>query len=792
MINRIELLAPAGTFESLVAAVQNGADAVYIGGSQFGARAFAGNFSNEELIRAVEYAHIRDAKIYVAVNTLIEDKDFDECIAFIDFLYRHDVDAVILQDVGLASYVHRHYPDLEIHASTQMSIANSEDALFYKSLGFSRIVVARENTAEEIRRMQEKTGLEIEAFVHGALCVSYSGKCLFSFANGGRSSNQGACAQPCRKKYHFDNGISLPASHFLSTKDLCTIKDLKQIIENGVYSLKIEGRMKRPEYVATVVRSYRQAIDALMNNKEIDLARLEQDMASIFNREFTRGLILGDLPKNLVNNKTPNNIGVPIGKITKIDSKNKKLDILLEQEVSKGDGLSLGEHIGRIFVGKNQVEKAYKNQTITIDFIGRAKVGDVVRKTSDKNLLQIASDSIRAENIKTALFAKVSVRRDDFPRIEVWDNRNNHILYVEESEKAQDALTKSLSEEEIIAQLNKTESEPYRFVNFDIQMDDGIFLKKSTLNSLRRNALLLINEKRKKLYIRNISEERNINAFSDLDSKSETIDIKNKNGISNRRKAENNQLQHFPTKNLRAEMFHIRCRNREQIRACQEMGIQLVYTDSIELYLYAEELSLDAFYMTPIMLKDSQIDELMHIIEKYRPNLLTTSLGFAKKVADFYKAHSIGRKIHLDYYFNAYNSYTFAQIESLGFIDTATISLEHPFMQKYSEDVIPNWVEYPLYIHPALMVTEYCPYKKKTMCPSCQVDGAKLLSDDGNVKITIARDMFCRMQLMGEQALDFSSTLSRAKDYALTKYRIDLLHEDKKQTKQLIAGYLGK
>ncbi len=791
MINRIELLAPAGTFESLVAAVQNGADAVYIGGSQFGARAFAGNFSNEEIIRAVEYAHIRDVKIYVAVNTLIEDKDFDDCIAFIDFLYRQDVDAVILQDVGLASYVHRHYPDLEIHASTQMSIANSEDALFYKSLGFSRIVVARENTAEEIRRMQEKTGLEIEAFVHGALCVSYSGKCLFSFANGGRSSNQGACAQPCRKKYHFDKG-GLPVSHFLSTKDLCTIKDLKQIIENGVYSLKIEGRMKRPEYVATVVRSYRQAIDALMNNKAIDLARLERDMASIFNREFTRGFILGDLPKNLVNNKTPNNIGVPIGKITNIDSKNKKLDILLEQEVSKGDGLSLGEHIGRIFVGKNQVEKAYKNQTITIDFIGRAKVGDVVRKTSDKNLLQMASDSIRAENIKTALFAKVSVRRDDFPRIEVWDNRNNHILYVEESEKAQDALTKSLSDEEITTQLSKTESEPYRFVNFDIQMDDGIFLKKSTLNSLRRNALLLINEKRKKLYIRNISEERNTNAFSALDAKSETIDIPNKNENSNEQKAENNQSQHFPTKNLSVEMFHIRCRNQEQIRACQEMGIRHVYTDSIELYLYAEELSLDAFYMTPIMLKDSQIDELMHIIEEYRPNLLTTSLGFAKKVAVFYKAHSIERKIHLDYYFNAYNSYTFAQIESLGFIDTATISLEHPFMQKYSEDVIPNWAEYPLYIHPALMVTEYCPYKKKTICPSCQVDGAKLLSDDGNVKITIARDMFCRMQLMGEQALDFSSTLSRAKDYALTKYRIDLLHEDKKQTKQLIAGYLGK
>lgn len=417
-MSNVELLAPAGTFEAFVAAVQNGANAVYIGGERFGARAFAANFSDEEIIKAVKYAHIRDVRVYVTVNTLIKDDDFADCMDYIDFLYRNDVDSVILQDIGLASEIHSRYPDFELHASTQMSVSNLQDALFCKSMGFSRVVLARENTAEEVKYIRDHTGLEIESFVHGALCVSYSGKCLFSYVNGGRSGNQGACAQPCRKKYYFESAYHKKSfDHFLSTKDLCTVKDLKHIMENGTYSLKIEGRMKRPEYVATVVKGYRRAIDAILSNQDTDLDSLEQEMMTIFNREFTRGLILNDPPQNIGNSSTPNNIGIALGKVTQVLPKKKRIEISLDIPLNKGDGLSLGEHVGRILLGDRVVESAHAGQRVMLDYLGKARVGDIIRKTSDRSLLENAKQSYGRESVKIPLYAKIILSRANNPEI---------------------------------------------------------------------------------------------------------------------------------------------------------------------------------------------------------------------------------------------------------------------------------------------------------------------------------------------------------------------------------------
>lgn len=765
-MRRVELLAPAGTFDALVAAVQNGADAVYIGGSRFGARAFAGNFSDDEIVQAVRYAHIRDVKVYVTVNTLIRDADFEECIAFIDFLYRHDVDAIILQDVGLASYVHRYYPDFEIHASTQMSIANTEEARYYQSLGFSRVVVARENSIDEIRRIYDQTGLEIEAFVHGALCVSYSGKCLFSYVNGGRSSNQGACAQPCRKKYTLEQDPAfISPTHFLSTKDLCSIHDLEKIVSSGVYSLKIEGRMKRPEYVATVVRNYRKALDALSDNQTVDLEALEWEMKSVFNREFTKGLLLSTHPKELVNKETPHNIGVAIGKVTRVDTRNKKLDLLLSQRVNKGDGLSLGEHIGRMFVGNRLVESADAKETITIDFVGKATVGETVRKTSDKQLIKRATDSLKQESVKADIFAKVTIHRDEKPCIEAWDNRGNRAMHSED-ELTQLAMTKSVTKEELLAQLMKTEGEPFHFVSVDIDLEEGLFIKKSTLNALRRNILNKMADKRAILYPKRKPKESSF--------------VECTNEISERIEA------------LSPSMLSVKCTGKDQIDACYELQVGHVYTPHVEDYLYATGLGMEAFLMTPVMLKDHQLDPLKEWIEDHQPNVLTTGLGFAHWVNRLYQEKNIKRKIRLDYYFNAYNLYTFSLIRDLGWLDSVTVSLEHPSLQFGDFSGLPNFVEFPLYIHPMLMVTEFCPYKKEKPCATCRIDNRRLLSEDKKVKVHLQRDWFCRMQLMDSKAMDFSSRLEDAKSQGITKYRIDLLQQNKAQTKEIILGYLGK
>lgn len=767
MNNPVELLAPAGTFDALIAAVQNGADAVYLGGSRFGARAFAGNFSDLELVKAIEYAHLRDVKIYITVNTLIKDDDFENCLDFISFLYHNGADAVILQDIGLADRIHNLFPDLEIHASTQMTIANLEDAKYYSFLGFDRLVLARENTIDEIKYIQENTGLEIESFVHGALCVSYSGKCLFSYVNGGRSSNQGSCAQPCRKKYiRLDGKKNVPLKYFLSTKDLCTIRDLKKIIENGTTSLKIEGRMKRPEYVATVVRSYRKAIDAILSGKTIDLDKLEFEMASIFNRQFTEGFILNTTAKNIVNSDSPNNIGIRIGVVTKIDKRNKKIDILLEKDLHKGDGLSLGEHVGRIFLKDRIVEHATKGQVITLDYIGNTQVGEIVQKTSDKKLLDQANESLRKELRKISLQAKIKIPINHYPEIEIIDGRGNHIHYQETIEKVSTAQNKMLTEEDIISQIKKTEDTPFEFETIDINLDKSAFLKRSTLNSLRRNGLELLSELRKKHYDR------------------PKIQIP---------KRKNAGITRSELKQITSEMIRVKCNTKQQIKVCQELGIGSIYTDDLNLLEFSIQKGIKTFYRTPIILKDSHINKLDHLLDIYQPNILTTSLGYAKYIAENYQKKGVDREIRLDYMLNAYNKYTTETIKKTINVSSVTLSIEHPLLSNLSSvDELDSIVEIPIYIHPILMITEYCPYKKITPCKTCQVNGLNLNSEDKKVHFTIYKDLFCRMQLIDNDALDFSSILQSTKRMGIDKYRIDLLTEDAQETKKIISKVLGK
>ena len=262
----MELLAPAGTKESLIAAVENGADAVYLGGKLFNARRFAANFNEEELCWAVKYCHVRGVKVYVTVNTLIHEHELEPVVDYIFSLYNLGVDAVIVQDLGLAHLIHSILPDFELHASTQMFLHNRFGIKFAEKLGIKRAILARELSLDEIAELAE-SGLDLEVFVHGALCVAYSGQCLFSSLLGGRSGNRGQCAQPCRLPYQLVDRVSQaevveqPGDYLISPKDLRLIEHLDLLEKIGVKSLKIEGRMKGPEYTAVVTRTYRDAID---------------------------------------------------------------------------------------------------------------------------------------------------------------------------------------------------------------------------------------------------------------------------------------------------------------------------------------------------------------------------------------------------------------------------------------------------------------------------------------------------------------------------------------------------
>ena len=263
-----EILAPAGSFESMKAAVAAGADAVYIGGNKFGARAYADNLDEDRMKEAIDYAHLHGCRIYMTVNTLVKEREMKELYSYLLPYYEQGLDAVIVQDMGVFSFVKRHFPDLDVHASTQMTVTGAPGAALIGRMGASRIVTARELSLEEIEEIYRETGAEIESFVHGALCYCYSGQCLFSSLIGGRSGNRGRCAQTCRLPFSVRRGKELlngkNEKYVLSLKDLCSLDILPDILEAGVFSLKIEGRMKSPRYTAGVVSIYRKYVDQYM------------------------------------------------------------------------------------------------------------------------------------------------------------------------------------------------------------------------------------------------------------------------------------------------------------------------------------------------------------------------------------------------------------------------------------------------------------------------------------------------------------------------------------------------
>ena len=322
-----ELLAPAGDMECLKWAIEAGCDAVYLGGSRFGARAFSKNFNDVELGQAINYAHLYGVKVYLTCNTLVYESEVEGFVDFVRFAYQKGIDAVLIQDLGMYDLIHQKFPDLEIHASTQMHIHNLEGAMVAKKLGFKRIVLARETNLETIKKIKEETGLDIEVFVHGSLCVSYSGQCLFSSLVGGRSGNRGSCAGSCRLPYDIlskDNEVlNKDKKYPLSMKDLCAISSIGNLIDMGVNSFKIEGRMKSREYVYLVTKLYRDAIDSYLKTGKVFINYdILGKLKKVFNREYTLGYLNNVSNNDVINGKQPNNVGVKIGNVIKIKGKN--------------------------------------------------------------------------------------------------------------------------------------------------------------------------------------------------------------------------------------------------------------------------------------------------------------------------------------------------------------------------------------------------------------------------------------------------------------------------------------
>ncbi len=500
----IDLLSPVGDFECLKSAVQNGANSIYFGADLFSARAYASNFNLEDLEQAIIYAKTRGVKTNLTLNTLIKDSEFSNAFQLAKKAYEFGIDAIIVQDLGLAKQLIKHFPNLDIHASTQMSIHNLQGVLELQELGFKRVVLSRELSLNEIEYICKNSNIEIECFIHGALCISYSGQCLFSSMIGGRSGNRGKCAQACRLPYKFiENDKEIDLGHLLSPRDLCGLEFIPNLINAGVTCLKIEGRMKNSEYVATVTRIYRKYIDLAESSKEYVIDETDRKaLLQAFNRGMSSTGHLSNEPnKKLIYKEKPNNMGLFLGTVEKYSKNRGYITVKLNETIEIGDTVSLEKETGTynvselLFKDKN-IENTSIGQTVTIGRMkGNINIGDKIFKISSKKLNQIALDSIKSENRKIKLNCKITIKKGipvtlnvtSANNLDIYSNLN---INCKSNVVPEEAKNKPLEKEKVLSQLNKTNNTLYEFNKIDIDLDDDLFLPKiSTLNELRRNAL---------------------------------------------------------------------------------------------------------------------------------------------------------------------------------------------------------------------------------------------------------------------------------------------------------------
>lgn len=654
-MKKIELLSPAGSMEALKSAIHNGADAVYLGGKRFGARAFAQNFSDDELIEAINYAHIYDVKIYITVNTIIYDDEFDDALNFIEFLYKNNVDALIMQDIGLINAVHKKFPDLVIHASTQCHNHNKENIEFLKKIGVSRIVLDREMSLDEINNL--KIDIEKEIFIHGALCISYSGCCLMSYLNGGRSGNRGECTGCCRLPYKLiknDKEYKTNGDFLLSTMELNTSKKIKEILASDVISLKIEGRMKSPEYVGFITKYYRNLIDGKHNLEED-----EKKLRLLFNRDFTEGYLFN--AKNIMNIKSSNHQGINIGEV--IEYNKKYIKIKLSDELSQEDGIRFENGKGMI------VNKLYNKKMLLTSFVDKNDIaiienkcfvnsaGNVRKTVSSKLLKELKNYDMKKLDVNFIVKAFIGEPLE----ITIEDD---HFKIVEKGNIIQKSLTSETTKEMIVKQLSKLGDTPFRTDNVLIEKDDNIFISISELNNIRR------------ILVQNLISKK----------------------IEKKEKVVNNNVDKYINYKDNHETINIFVNNEEQYKAAIDENISIIYTSNLELHKKYPH----TFLKLPRVILNRK--------EFTNDNLLITEIGSY--------SYSKTNTVYGSYELNIINNEALQVLHANG-IKQITLSPEIGNKINMIDNVNNN-VEIIVYGWLEAMVMKYCPIKYLTGECNCK------------------------------------------------------------------------
>lgn len=506
---KTEILAPAGSYETMQAAFSAGADAVYLAGRSFGARAYANNLDEENLIRAIDEAHMRGKKLYLTVNTLLKEKEIKEqLLPYLTPLYEDGLDAVIVQDFGVLKVIHECFPGLDIHASTQMTVTDGDFAAWLKQFGVTRVVPARELSLEEIRKMKEKSRLEIETFVHGALCYCYSGQCLLSSMIGGRSGNRGRCAQPCRLPYELvsEQGRLNKAgeNYLLSPKDIAALRLIPDLVDAGIDSLKIEGRMKKPEYAALVSALYRKYVDLYEEKGREGFVINEEDihdLMDLYNRGgFTDGYYKQHNGRNMMSLTRPNHAGTQAAKVVSLGKDGmriKALKMLHPQDVLEMPIQSGRDKKRQEFTLKEGADTG-KQLFVRGRFQGTSP-GDVLYRTRNQKLIDSVSETYVFSENKEKIYGTLTISKDLPVKMTV-EHRGISVSVC--GETALKAANKPLLMADVKARMEKTGNTPYTFEKLEIRLEDGVYVSVKGLNQLRRDALSALDEARRAHYAR--------------------------------------------------------------------------------------------------------------------------------------------------------------------------------------------------------------------------------------------------------------------------------------------------
>lgn len=784
----VELLSPVGDFECLKAAVQNGANSVYCGADIFSARAFATNFDDEALEKVIEYAKTRGVKTNLTLNTLIKNNELESALNLAKKAYKFGIDAIIVQDLGLAMKLIKTFPDLPIHASTQMTVHNLNGALKLQDLGFKRIVLSRELSVNDIDFICKNTDVEIETFIHGALCISYSGQCLFSSMIGGRSGNRGKCAGPCRLPFELlENDKKINSGYLLSTRDLCGLDYIPKLIESGVKCFKIEGRMKNPEYVATVTRIYRKYIDLAYSNEEYIIDENDRkELLQVFNRGMSSsGHLSNSGNKDLVYKEKPNNMGLYLGKIQKYNEKKGLITIKLNEPIKIGDTISVDYEQGSYTVSelmncnnKNITETNVGDTVIIGRMKGNIKLGNNVYKMSSKELSDLAKSSYSKEYRKVALNCNISIKEgkpivvsvSSASNIELY--KDLFINYVSDLIPLE-AKNRPLSEETIISQFSKTASTPFEFKHFNIDLDNGLFIPKlSLLNDLRRKVLSLVEDYALQKIKRNDSIENNLISNCQYEDIKDSLDS-------------NANSKNFDI-SLLLNILNINYDYSKLSDKIKNVYIPLKYFTNRNFadILHILDSKFNIYIYMPTIIKSNYKNLLLSNIESTLQNykiqgFVISNICNFKLLESLSKEFNKNFEIITNYTFNVYNNYTISELKELGAI-RYTIS---PELDKTTINSLSNCTsldnELIVYGKTPVLNMNYCLLGETDKCyptckQKCNSKNSYLLKDRLNMTFQISPDNIQTVTTIYNSKI----TSISPSDFNINFARIDILNEN--------------